>query len=498
MKKKNILSLISLLLFTTSLFFVFIACEKDDDEKLIDVSFKVNEISSTQTKSGNIIKSDTIICSGLRLDYAKININNGNFQNIPIFNVGGIYYTSSIKLPKGNHSLNEFIVYNNNNTPNDLTDDIVVSATPHVGSVFGGYVTTPLNINIEVNEDKKNEFKIDVVCFDPTTFQSFGFVYFQLNQLVIRQLWFYGDFCIRNKNEYNTSLYSQQTNWNNSTGLYIDVPAIIKVEVFRNNILQNVFMNSVEGEKLSVNYGDYLNTTENFLLKLYIYVKVGNVFDYLLFKEYSFNDISNITQGNDGVIDFVLGGCYDPNSPPNYIFPEYMNLPLTLTYTITAQPSSMGGYVDATLSNIPTGYVLQNGVYPSNCADHTQFIYLYTPYNMDVYSSLYIDKLPLYTRSDKWKKINWLYNNLDWFEPYTWYDLQQTIWLFDIPQWNGLQLAGVPALTPKAQNMYNVANTNGVNFVALPGDYIAIIFVPAGTPITATSGTVQTMFIQIN
>jgi hypothetical protein len=491
MKRKIMLLLLSTFIF-------FIGCKKDKEEVLLDLSFRVNEVSSIQTKSGSIIKSDTIICSGLRLDYVKLKINNGNFQNIPIFNVGGIYYTSSIKLPVGNHMLNEFIVYNNNNTPNDQTDDIVVSATPHVGSLFGGYVTTPLDVNIQISEDKKNEVKIDVVCFDPTTYQNFGFVYFQLNQLIIRQLWFYGDFCIRNKNEYNNSLYSQQTNWNNSSGLYIDVPAIIKVEVFRNGILQNTFTNSTQGEKLSVNYGDYINTNESFLLKLYVYVKEGTQFNYKLFKEFTFNNVSNILQGSDGIVDFVLGGCYDPNSPPDYIFPEYMNLPPTLTYTITAQPSTMGGYVDATLTNTPSGYVIQNGVYPSNCADHTQLIYLNTPYNMDVYSSLYVDKLPLFIRNDKWKKINWLYNNLDMFGSYTWYDLQQAIWLFDTPQWNGQPLAGVPAVTSKAQQMYTSASNYGSNFIALPGDYIAVIFVPAGTPITATSGTVQTVFIQIN
>lgn len=481
-------------------FLLLFGCKKEDTplSELFEVSIEVENRTNLSQKSGPITKIDTVICSGLRADYVRLRINQGNFQEIPIFNVGGNKYTSSIKLPAGTHLISEFLVYNNNNTPNNLGDDVLIFATPHIGSAFAGYVTTPLEKTFQVSTDKKNELKMDVACYDPATHANFGFVYFQLNQVVIREQWFFGNFCIRNKSEYVGSLYSQQANWSLSPGPYIDVPAIFKVEVWRNGVLQNTFLNSVQGEKLAVNYGDYLDENEEFIFKLFIYVKTGTTFGYVLFKEFSFNDVSNIPQGNDGVVDFVLGGCYDPATPPDVIIPEYMNLPSTCTYTITAQPSTMGGYVDATLSNIPTGYILQNGVYPSNCADHSTLIYIGVAYNMDVYSSLYQDKLPLFARGEeRWKKINWLYNHLDYFGSYSWWDLQQALWLFDVPQWNGLPLGGVPALTTKAQEMYAAANLYGGNYVALPGSYVAVIFVPAGTPITATSGSIQTMFIQI-
>lgn len=487
----------TIFLLIVSFFVFFLGCKKEEELELFEVSFQVNDVMSSQTKSGAVTKVDTVICSGLRPDYVRLKINQGSFQDIPVFNVGGFWYTSSIKLAAGNHSIKEFLVYHNNNTPNNLGDDVLIFATPHIGSAFAGYVATPLEKNFQVFTDKKTELKIDVACYDPAVHTNFGFVYFQLNQLTIREQNFFGNFCIRNKSEYGGSLYSQQANWNLSPGPYIDVPAIFKVEVWRNGVLQNTFLNSAQGEKLAVNYGDYANTVEGFVFKLFVYVKTGITFDYILFKEFSFNDVSNIPQGNDGVVDFVLGGCYDPSTPPDVIIPEYMNLPSTCTYTITAQPSTMGGYVDATLTNIPTGYILQNGVHASNCADHSTLIYIGVSYNMDVYSSLFPEKLPLFARGERWKKINWLFNHLDYFGSYSWWDLQQALWLFDVPQWNGLPLGGVPALTTKAQEMYSTANLYGGDYVALPGSYVAIIFIPTGTPITATSGSVQTVFVQI-
>jgi len=455
-----------------------------------DVQFNLNSV----VENGNLKSTPPDIrdikCSDLKADYVMYTIDDEPPKKIDVFYVGNIPWTNSIKLDEGNHTIKEFIVYNNNMTPDITEDDIEIMATPHTGSEFAGFVTTPLNLSFSTTVDKKNEVKLDVVCFQPMDFNSFGFTYFYLNELTIRQLWFFGDFCIKNKADYAGSDYAMQTGWNSSLGAYIDAPAIIKVEVYRNGVLQNTYDNNPQGEKLDVCYGDYKNKTDNFEIKLYILVKQGSAFNYVLFKTWNFNDVSNILQGSDGVVDFVLGNCYDPLDPPDFIFPPWMNLPLTVTYTITGSyaPGSMGGYVDATLSNLlPAGiYDIEGIKYASYCADRTKPISPGTPYTMYAYSSLY----PPYSDIDKWAKINWVYNHLSWYKDYKWSDIQGLVWLFE--GWDGNATGGMPALLPDglAHKMYLDAQTYGAGYKVPPGGWAAIIFIK--------DATIQTMFIQID
>lgn len=483
-----------------------ISCKKDNGTApQSDVSFSVNSVLNQGLKSSSATANDTIICSDKTPDYIKVKIDALGFKVITVFpSANNKYFSNSIKLNTGSHTINEFLVYSNNNTPIDSTDDVLLSATPHTTTAFASYVTTPLTYNFNVATDQKTSTNVDVVCFTPQNFTKFGFEYFSLTEINIRQLWFFGDFCVKSKLDYLGSAYNQQTNWGNPNDpSYIDAPTIAKVEVYRNQVLQNTFANSDQGEKISVTYGDIKNQVDVFELKLYILVKQGTQFNYVLFKSFSFNDVSNIPQGNDGVIDYVLGNCYDPQSPPDLILAPYMNLPQTAKYTITAwNPShvinGLQGYVDATLANIGSGYDIHNGTYASNCADHGATIIVGLDYNMDVYSSLYQEKLPVFAQSSKWNKINWLFNNLDRYPNYHWYDIQGVIWLYDTNPWDGSATYGMPALTSLSSQMKADADVYGVNYVPSPSGWAAVIFVPMGTLHNAPTATIQTMFIQID
>jgi len=459
-----------------------------------EVQFNLNSVSG-----GGLLKSglETPICSELPASYVMYKIDDSEMKSIPVFYVNGTPWTSSIKMSNdGVHTINEFLVYNDNNTP-ILTDDILLSAVPHVGSIFESYVTTPLEQTFTIVNGKKTEVKLDVVCYQPSSSSDFGFVYFSINPTVVRELAFFGDFCIKEKSDYANSLYAQQTNWTTGTG-YIDAPAIAKVEVWKDSILIETFGNEPQGEKMVIKYADDTKKTELFEIKLFILVRQGSGFEYVNFKSWTFNDISNIYQGGDDLIDFVLGNCYDPTTPPDLILAPWMNLPTTAKYKITAQPSTLGGYVDATLTNIPAGYDITNGVYGSNCADHNTNIQIGVEYNMAVHSSLYPETLPEFAKSDKWEKINWLFNNLDRYPGYQWYDIQGFIWLYDDPIWTGLPEAGMPALTELSKTMRDDADLYGVNYSPLPGGWAAIIFTPSNTPANATNASIQTMFVRID
>lgn len=468
---------------------ILVGCKDETDDVYYDVT--ISGLSAT-AKSSKIIAensdqpfrapSEEIICLDYKASYAKYKLNGGAWQKMDVFEVLGQSWTSSIKLSAGNHILNEFLLFNDNNTPEDDSDDILLSATPHSGSQHSSYLSSPelaLERVIEVGEGKKNKLDIETVCFQEKDYEKFGFSYFKLTQLKVRPLYFFVNFCIKEKSDYAGSLYSLQSNWTSGTG-FIDVPGIIKIEVWRNGNLMNTFSNTFEGEKLTVNYVDYEGVIDSYELKLFILVRNGPNVEYVHFKTFSFQDISNISEGGDGIIDGVLGGCYDKNSPPDFILPGWMNIPLQVNYKLISQTSS-DSYFRALLADVPAGYEITNGEFSTFCGDHNTFINLNQFYLMNVYNTLYIDNLPSFINKEKWQKINWLINHLHYFPGYTWKDIQQLIWLYDAPAWNGQTHGIIPALTSIAADMKNKADQYGPGYQVLPGGWACVLFTNSET-----------------
>ncbi len=494
------------------MFVLSFGCNKSDDflpdTGGQDVSFEIqNNSLLNKTKNGG----GDIKCQDHLASYAKVVID-GQVQKISAFYVAGKLYTNTISLQPGNHIISDFLVYWDGGTTSTENDDVLISATPHAGSTFGSYVQNPLNIDFAVKADKKTAVLIEVLCYVPQDQASFGFVYFGAEEVIVRTMNFFGDFCIKSRTDYARSRYNEQTGWNSALGEYIDVPAIAKIEVLRKQgngswELQNTFSNSSQGETVKVTYGDYKNVTDSFQMKLYIYVKVGQDFVYKHFKTWMFKDAEEILTKTDSkgkTTYYVLGSC-TPNA--NYIIPAYLNLPEVATYTITGAyaPGSKGGYVDAKLSNIGPGYDLPNGTYASFCADHLIDIYVGVDYRMDVYSSMYPDALPLYARQSKWAKINWLINHIglegsnNLYPGYNWSDLQGAIWLLEQPTpWNGHAYSGVPNVTPMMTLMAANANANYTGYEIPTGGWACVIFVPEGTDFNAKSAKVQTMFVRVD
>jgi hypothetical protein len=471
-------------------------CKKDQSNNppvkgSTEVQFNINSVTQSGLKSN----SDEIICSQEKATYVMYKMDGGDYQRVEVFYVGNVPWTNSIKMNAGGtHTLQEFVVYGRN--PSTGLDEVIMAA-PHSGSTYAPYVTNPLDHQFTVVTDQKLQLTMDVVCFQPTTYTNFGFIYFNLNQIVFRQQWFFGDFCIKNKAEYTGSDYAQQPNWGSGTG-YIDAPAIFKIEVYKGTTLMNTFTNDDAahhfGDKVSVTYGDDLNVTDAFTFKLWILVKQGNAFNFQLFNTWNFYDISNITQLTDGVVDFVLGSC---NPTADYIFPPYIDLPNQCFYTINGC-GTMGGYVDATLGGIGAGYDIANGLYASNCTDHNALINIGQQYTMNVFSSLYQLDLPIWARSTKWNKINWLYNHLDWFPGYHWYDIQGVIWMYDIQPWTGGDEGcftgyGITSMMTTMKNAMDLAANHADTYIPSSGGWAAVIFIA-----DLNGPSVQTMMIKID
>ena len=124
-----LLAIIVLALFITN-------CRKSSDSglsNLADVQFSINSV--TQNGGLKSTQVDSVVCNDtLTADYVKYKMDGGGWKTIPVFYVGNIPWTNTIKLSPGQHILNEFLVYSNHHTPNDSTDDVLLMATPHTGS----------------------------------------------------------------------------------------------------------------------------------------------------------------------------------------------------------------------------------------------------------------------------------------------------------------------------------------------------------------------------
>lgn len=482
-----------ILLVIFSLFIAFTGCKKVDfPENTPSVKDQGIAFSIKPGDNPSGLKA-TLDCFSEPADYAIAQIDDSAYT-VAIFYIGEIPYTNSIQLLAGPHVLQEFTMWSDNNTPNTKSDDWVMAATPHVGSNYASYVETSLDITFNIEPFVKIEFPIEAVCFEEDHYIDFGFTYFQINQVTIREEAFFGDICMKNPDDYLGSLYAQQ-----SGGLQVDMSAICKIEVYRNGVLQGTFDNEAwfgQGQPLMVTYGDRANETDQFEFKLYILVRKGAAFEYVYFHSWLIDDAQVIPQGNDGVVDFVLGDCA-PDA--DVVIPPYINLPSTCSYQISGPtaPGSLGGYVNANLTNIPTGYEIQNSTVPSWCADHQTSIST-AVYNMDVYSSLNQSALPAFVQGPKWNSYNWLMNHLDWYPGYLWSDLQGALWLFDSTPWNGHATGGVPALTPRMTQMHNDALLYGANYKVPTGGWACVIFIPAGTSPSAPTPAIQTMFIKVD
>ena len=472
-------------------------------------------ITPGQTPGG--LKSD---CFSQTSSYAKVWLNvmpantpynGGNPITVTIFYLAGLPYTNSIQLPPGTYALEDFIIYNDNQTPTNTADDIVLAAVPHTNSKFAPYVSAPIVFNFTVAQFAKVQVPVEAVCYTQTTYSNFGFVFFQITEENFRNQVFFGDLCAKDYALYTGSDYALQHTVSGGNPLQPDMPAIFKIDVYRNSTLFSSNNNDSTGwygvgRPMRVYYADRVGIEDDFEFKLSVLVKTGSTFSFVYFTSWYAKDGGPITSDaayqhaadvdGNGVIDFALGYC-SPNA--DLQLPPWMNLPPTCSYQITGayNPGSLGGYVDAALSNVGTGYDFANGTFASWCVDYSVTITVGQTYNMNVYSSLWPNLMPTFAQAKPWDKINWILNHLDWYPGYHWYDLQGAIWT--LCGWIGPTETGVPwPLALPATTMVSDANTYGSGYKVPTGGWACVVFIAAGTPNNASVANVQTMITKVD
>jgi hypothetical protein len=457
--------------------FFLISCNKTDVPTSSASSQEV-VFSSAEMPLGSL-KSTRDRDESLSVHYANVSVDGVTFTP-EVFYLNNIAYTQAIKLETGTHTLEQFLLMNNNETPNDLTDDVIVKATPMAGSEFAGFVNLPLSLTFEVVAFQKAQVDIEVLNFEETSYSSFGFTWFSPVDITVREQNFFGDICAKHPSDYQGSFYENQIN-----GLQIDMPAIFKIKVYRNGVYVGEFDNELDadgnpwygdGAPLKVRYADKDAEVDNFEFKLFIYVAQGNSFGYHFFHSWTFVDDEMIANGDDGVVDFALGNCHAEEA--DLTLPPYINLPASLTYVITDVPGTLGAYFDANISGVGPGYEITNGLWPTYCGDVQTTIAEGTTYTMDVYSSLYPELIPAGYSTENYDLVNYIMNNLDNYPNYEWTDVQAVLWKL-LNNWNGghIPLIGNWQQHPIAQQMLADALAYGEGFVPLPGGWAAILLV---------------------
>ncbi len=449
-------------------------CKKDN----ATVDKGQGEVTFSPSQTSNFDKDAEFNCD-LTVSYAYVVVD-GMSYDLPVFYIDGKLTTQAIKLDVGAYDLEEFILMNDNETPEIKDDDIVVMASVNEEGELAPYMDMTLPVEFVVEGFIKVDLYVEVMCYYPEFHEWYGFEFFIVYRTDIHEKNFFGDLCLKAPYEYEGSLYDEQ-----SQGLQADVPAIFEIEVWRNEEKLSTFSNASflgEGKPLTVIYADREGILDEYEFRLSTLVKVGNAFEYVYFHSWFFEDVADIETGGDNVVDFVIGNCvYDAT---DLLLPPWMNLPTGITYDCVHP--GVNSYFDITLSDIGPGYDIHNGgPYEGWCADKHNDI---GPglYIMDAKSSLYPDLLPgmWKMKGDALASCNWLFNNLDKYV-YTPDEMQDALWcLFD-----GIPCTGVGA-TMVAEALLHT------DYSPLPGGWAAVLFFDQNdNPFLDTDHTQVTFFV---
>jgi len=299
--------------------------------------------------------------------------NGTNYFKVLVFYTNGELYTQSIKLPVAmcdtapdcceTYFVTEFFVYDENDMP--------YKAAPAPNSEFFQFVTQTLPVEVEICAFEKREFYIDVLCFLPDYYELFGFFWFEITEITVREVCFFGDICIEwwvEPSEWHDvgvpiEVWFDPANWGYGyyfqqlNGVQMDMPAIFALILFKYDIATdtwvqiNTWTNEGwlgEGEPLCLRYADYDAVEDFFKLEMYIYgpwYYAGppptreDVWGYTInddsrdwptnqpqhtwfFTDNALEDLDSGYPDGDGVIEFAWGYCVEN---PEYQLPMIIN-----------------------------------------------------------------------------------------------------------------------------------------------------------------------------
>ncbi len=470
------------------------SCEKDIEKDQVkqDVIFGITHLDPNELKTDN---DDGVICpDDIHPVYAEIDIRDKDdlvTTYIPeVFYLNGQLFTQAIRLESGNYTVEKFIIYN--------IDDIPIMATPNADSDYAVYVEQTVEFPINVGEFTKIEVPVEVLCFVPGAYMNFGFFWFNIEEIIVKNICFFGDLCIKDIEPYLDSKYYDVFG-EDIHNYPFDLPAIFKVEtfvweneawkslkVFENVDKDNNLISPMCAEYFINKKGD----AREFKFNLYVWVPTADGFDWAPYDSWTFmnTDEEKIMVNEFNVVEFVIGNC-SYNVDGVHVYPPLQILPETANVTIN-HPGDPG-YWNLTINSVyPLSdyYDLPVGSYTGWCADENTTIGNNSTWTMYIYGTLNDIGWPAVFSGlvdfEKITKVNWLISNLGMFDGFntptgmyiTTDDMTQAQGeIIQQAIWGILQDKNVSGI---ANTMKTMANQYGASFKPLPGQWTAILMLP--------------------
>ena len=511
MNHRYLRNILVLILFSVMVF----GCKKGNQEQTVlkeaEISFRVDLVDPGTMKDWEC-KLD-ILGNLLEPDYAAVTIDGITYYPA-VFRIDGILYTQSIKflLPDGydswTYNVEGFVLYDDGGTPGGTlpeSDDVIVMGTPAEGSAYEVYITEAYRLDYEITVEafQKAEYLIEVLCFIDADYDKFGFDWFMIHEIVIREQCFFGDICIKDLSAQTGYAMEGSPYLMQSTGIQLDMPAIMKILVTDANgapvptTAPYPFTNNTEaanygvGAPLCIDWPDHLwIPDEIYNVKIWIMVQDGDVsppFAYKLFWTGTITELgvlydaagNLVDPGDDGIVEIVLGECNlsdaDIQLVPYQNLPQYVDM---YCQPAPYAPGDFGTYFDITLSGITGIYDIHNGEYGVFCCDQIASIGLPSQHDdTEVYGSMYPESFPaaiLQKTRDNIDLANWLFNNLENYPGYNWDELQDALWVL-LDDYEEAHMFHWP-LTSNSQDMVDDAIAYGEGYLPLPGGWAAIMF----------------------
>ncbi|MBZ9651444.1 DUF4458 domain-containing protein [Psychroflexus montanilacus] len=189
---KNLLKTFNLLIACLALVFMY-SCQDEESERASEeasgVEFllsghRVDDVKS-DSKSGDTAK-DAEACDMAFASYAILELG-GMDYTIDLKTWGDSYKTDLIELDPGTYQVTSFQLYDGDDNP--------LYATPTSDSEFGAFVSQSLPFEVTVENYRKIEYDIEVLCIEEFTPPQFGFIFWDVSIKEVKNLCVFTNFC---------------------------------------------------------------------------------------------------------------------------------------------------------------------------------------------------------------------------------------------------------------------------------------------------------------
>jgi len=186
---KNLLKPFSLLFACIAMLFMY-SCQDEEstsqeEQGGVEFLFDGDRVSNAKSGIANA-KNDAESCDMALASYAIIEMS-GETYEIDLKAWGESYKTDLIELGPGTYQVTNVQLFD--------ADDHPLYATPMAESEFGPFVSQALPFDVTVENYRKIEYDLEVLCIEEFTPPQFGFVFWDVTIKEVKNLCVFANFC---------------------------------------------------------------------------------------------------------------------------------------------------------------------------------------------------------------------------------------------------------------------------------------------------------------